>query len=55
MPTCSSCDGFVTHDFARVFGDNKDTVAACYRCASIGEYTGIDRGESAHLQLSKPR
>lgn len=52
MPTCTSCQGFVTHDFARVFGDNKDTVTACYRCASIGEYTGTDSGEPAHPSLT---
>ena len=38
MPVCSNCDAFVTHDFARVFGDNSETVAGCLRCTAIGEF-----------------
>lgn len=48
MPTCTACGAFVSHDFARVFGNNTETVGACLKCAPIGEYTDPDRGEPAH-------
>lgn len=45
MPVCNNCGAFVTHDFARVFGDNKETVAGCLDCMPIGEFItreGVD-------------
>jgi len=33
MPACDNCGGFVTRDFARVFGDNEGTVQACLECS----------------------
>lgn len=32
MPTCDRCGGFVTADFARVFGDNDDRLSGCLDC-----------------------
>lgn len=46
MPVCENCDSFVTHDFARVFGDNAERVAGCLKCMSIGEFVNPDRHES---------
>lgn len=34
MPECRRCGGFVTRDFARVFGDNADRVHGCPACLS---------------------
>lgn len=43
-PLCRSCDGHVSHDYARVLGGNdSDTVERCYQCSnkrvdkSVGE------------------
>lgn len=35
MQTCLNCGQYVTPTFARVFGDNEDTVHACPNCASM--------------------
>jgi hypothetical protein len=37
MPECQSCGGFVTKDFARVFGTNDGEVYACPDCATMVE------------------
>lgn len=37
MPKCSNCDGHVTPDFARVFGDRDDKVHACPECSTYAE------------------
>lgn len=29
---CRNCGGFVTRDFARVFGDNQNSVHGCLEC-----------------------
>lgn len=42
MPDCESCGSFVSADFARVFGNNDDTVQACLECTSMTEI--IDGG-----------
>lgn len=52
MPHCQSCEGFVSHDFARVFGNNADTVAACAHCAPIGEYTRAEPEYPAHETIT---
>jgi DNA-directed RNA polymerase subunit RPC12/RpoP len=31
--TCEGCDGYVSAQFARVFGDNEDRVYACPACS----------------------
>ena len=51
MPICNSCDGFVSHDFVRVFGNNTDAIGACLSCAPIGEYATADGGDAAHRPL----
>lgn len=37
MPTCQSCNSFVTVSFTRVFGDNEDRRCACPECANNDE------------------
>ena len=37
MPACNTCGGFVTADFARVFGNNADTVYGCAACSTTSE------------------
>lgn len=32
MPTCVNCEGYVSPDFVRVFGDNDRTVRSCLAC-----------------------
>lgn len=32
---CRSCDTYVSADFARVFGDNDDTIHACLNCTTL--------------------
>jgi len=41
---CKNCGAFVTKQFARVFGDNRNRVHACIECstlASLREQAGI--------------
>lgn len=33
MPFCEGCDGHVTPDFVRVFGDRNGVVHACLECS----------------------
>ena len=40
MPECNACGGFVTPDFARVFGDNTDEVYGCSECLSAADILG---------------
>ncbi len=32
MVHCNRCDGYVSRDYARVFGDNDDRVTSCPNC-----------------------
>ncbi len=32
---CLSCDTYVSADFARVFGNNEDTIYACLNCTTL--------------------
>lgn len=32
---CLGCDAHVSADFARVFGNNEDTIYACLNCATL--------------------
>lgn len=34
MPTCNNCNGFVSTQFSRVFGDNQDEVEGCLHCTT---------------------
>lgn len=34
MAECKGCNRFVTDDYARVFGDNDDTIETCRNCRS---------------------
>ncbi len=48
MPLCNSCEGFVTPEFARVFGDNDDRIDGCLHCETArtlyqGGAVGDDR------------
>jgi hypothetical protein len=37
MPRCKNCGAHVTTQFARVFGDNEDTVHHCIGCVPNGD------------------
>ncbi|MCL7417707.1 MAG: hypothetical protein M8354_07705, partial [Halalkalicoccus sp.] len=39
---CNRCDGYVSRDYARVFGDNDDQVVSCPNCPV--EWVGSDDG-----------
>ncbi len=41
MPYCENCNAFVTEAFARVMGDNTDSVQGCMEC---GDRTGVREG-----------
>lgn len=34
---CLSCDTYVSADFARVFGNNDDTIYACLNCTTLAD------------------
>lgn len=42
MKTCNNCGSFVTDNFARVFGDNHNEIAACLACSTIPERVGVE-------------
>lgn len=44
MYQCNNCGGFVTRDFARVFGDNGNAVHGCPDCTDM---TGVMAGQAA--------
>jgi hypothetical protein len=48
MPKCNNCGSFVTPDFARVFGDNRNDVSGCVACMSFRE---LQNGEGATVPL----
>lgn len=46
MAECKGCGSFVSDDYARVFGDNDDTVRDCRHCpTSRGRDTGEEEDE----------
>jgi hypothetical protein len=49
MPECNNCGGFVTPDFARVFGDNRNDVNGCVSCMSFRE---LQNGEGAAVAVA---
>jgi hypothetical protein len=42
---CENCGSFVTRDFARVFGDNQNTVHGCLDCMNG---TDVKDGHAVH-------
>lgn len=55
MPTCRNCGEHVTVQFARVFGDNEDTVTKCIECvpnAALDETTDDYESEGTESWLS---
>lgn len=52
MPTCRNCGSHVTDQFARVFGDNEDTVHSCMGCGSNAELGLKPDGEPANRQTA---
>lgn len=42
---CQNCGGFVTRDFARVFGNNQNTIHGCLECMNG---TAIKDGQAIH-------
>jgi DNA-directed RNA polymerase subunit N (RpoN/RPB10) len=45
---CSSCGAHVSHDFARVFGDNGNNVENCLSCSTTRE---LGQSEADELGL----
>ena len=43
MARCNRCDSYVSRDYVRVFGDNKNSIESCPDCRS-----GWDSGEQQH-------
>jgi hypothetical protein len=51
MPDCLNCGRFVTHEFARVFGDEQHRVSGCPDC-TVG--TDLkDGGATSHVRDSQ--
>lgn len=52
MPRCTKCGTHVTVQFARVFGDNENTVRGCMACVPNAELGGgtdaTDRHAAPH-------
>ncbi|WP_438267129.1 DUF7563 family protein [Haladaptatus salinisoli] len=42
---CQNCDSFVTPQFARVFGNNRNEVYGCFECMTATE---VKRGRANH-------
>ncbi|AHG04021.1 hypothetical protein HALDL1_10730 [Halobacterium sp. DL1] len=47
MPQCRNCGSHVTVQFARVFGDNQDSVHNCMDCVPNAE---LDDGAASNSQ-----
>jgi hypothetical protein len=47
MPECLNCGAFVTHEFARVFGDEQHRVSGCPDCTIGTELK--DGGATEHV------
>ena len=48
IQTCEACDGTVTRQFVRVFGDNAGRIHACPHCVDM---TAVARGAAAGLRV----
>ncbi|WP_440010455.1 DUF7563 family protein [Halomicrococcus sp. SG-WS-1] len=42
---CRNCDAFVTPQFARVFGNNRNEVYGCFECMTATE---VKKGRANH-------
>ena len=49
MPQCRNCGSHVTVQFAKVFGDNQDTVHNCMSCVPNAE---LDDGAASNAEGS---
>ena len=52
MPVCTNCGAHVTVQFARVFGDNEDTVTKCIACtpnAELDDTSDVETGAPAEM------
>ncbi|WP_449272252.1 DUF7563 family protein [Halostella limicola] len=41
MPNCENCGEMVSASFARVFGDNEETIYGCVHCLPPDEITKV--------------
>lgn len=58
MPRCTNCDKHVTVNFARVFGDNDDTVHNCLACSTrrgLGDDVNSERADGQPSWLTPGR
>lgn len=44
---CQNCNNYVTPQFARVFGDNDNSVHACIECSTLHALRDGDGGETS--------
>lgn len=52
MAHCHNCDGHVSKQFTRVFGDNEDTVYGCRRCVDAVElFDGVESRRSVEAEF----
>ncbi|WP_458187823.1 DUF7563 family protein [Haladaptatus sp. NG-WS-4] len=47
---CRNCDSFVTPQFARVFGNNRNEVYGCFECMTATE---VKRGRVNHPEEAR--
>jgi len=47
MAECTSCGGFVTDDYVRVFGDNEGNISECRSCRAHSSPSEEDDAEDA--------
>ncbi|WP_245998472.1 DUF7563 family protein [Halalkalicoccus subterraneus] len=52
MVRCNRCDGYVSRDYARVFGDNHDQVSECPNCPISWQEEEADRSEESDRKLT---
>lgn len=43
-PSCRQCDSQVSHQFARVFGNNDNVIFACPNCAPMADLPELASG-----------
>lgn len=51
MAECQNCGGFVTDDYARVFGDNQNDVHDCRQCPTEREIRDAEDEEGDQVLL----
>lgn len=52
MVRCNRCDGYVSRDYARVFGDNHDDVTSCPDCPPERADSDGGREEGSERKLT---